>query len=253
MMQESALENELKKMKREASASLKRTYDDILCRVGNNPQNARYTEQNRLLSYYQDWFKKAEDRITAAFETDNVKWPGLVWSEHVRPKLERERPQFIYCDVVELSDVGGADMAKCQTPSGANRDKYNSKVARGGTAAVVGLCTRVAGACMGKSALASGISLAGTFLLVGGVAYCVYTGFTSGKETKLSNIQGKEGFGSSRSQPVQVDLDTLMEEQFKANRAVMLKWLDTLGQYAREALQNAEKRVEMKSGTEELG
>ena len=63
-----------------------------------------------------------------------MKWPGLIWSEHIRPKLERERPEFIYCDVVELSDAGGEDMAKCQTPSGANRDKYNSKVARGGTA-----------------------------------------------------------------------------------------------------------------------
>lgn len=108
--------------------------------------------------------------------------------------------------------------------------------------AFVGLCTKVVGSCMGKSALASGISTTGTFLLFGGVAYCVYTGFVSGKQTKLSGIQGKEGFGNSQSQPVQVDLDTLMEEQFKVNRTVMLKWLDTLGQYAREALQNAEKK-----------
>lgn len=241
-MQESALDNELKKMAREASASLKRTYDDILRRVGNNPQNARYTEQNRLLAYYQDWFKKAEDRITAAFEADNVKWPGLVWSEHVRPRLEGERPEFIYCDVVALSGDGGDDLAKCQLPSGANSDKYASKVARGGTTAFVGLCTKVAGSCMGKSALASGISTAGTILLVGGVVYCVYTSLVSGKQTKLGGIQGKEGFGNGQSQPVQVDLDTLMEEQFKVNRTVMLKWLDTLGQYAREALQNAEKK-----------
>ena len=95
---------------------------------------------------------------------------------------------------------------------------------------------------MGKSALASGISTAGTFLLVGGVAYCFYTGFVSGKQTKFSSIQGKEGYGDSQSQPVQVDLETLMEEQFKVNRDVMLKWLDILGQYAGEALQNAEKK-----------
>lgn len=225
------LERAIEEIKDHARTSLQDAYfKDIYPKVEHNPEDVRFTEQLRLSEYYLKLLEFAQKKVEAAFEKDGVKWPGLVWEEHVNEKMQQ--PEFDYCTVQKQTDSGGAGQKELP-PSDANPNKM---IFQGSTASAATLLVGGIGKLAGGKVAA--ISTAGTVLMIVGAAglvCCLIVGVAGSEKGKAEVVKNKETI------PAQVDLEGLLSSQVTVNAAVMDEWIDKLTDYARQAEDIAEK------------
>lgn len=225
------LENAIKEIKEYASKSLQDAYfKDIYPKVEYNPEDVRFTEQLRLSEYYLNLLEFAQKKVEAAFKEDGVKWPGLVWEEHVNEKMQQ--PEFYYCTVQKQADSGGAGQKELP-PSDTNPNKI---ILQGSKASAATLLAGGIGKLAGGKVAA--ISTAGTVLMIigaAGLVCCLIVGVAGSEKGKAEVVKGKE------IMPAQVELKELLKSQVEVNAAVMDKWIDKLEDFARRAESIAEK------------
>lgn len=229
------LEKAIQEIRKHAKKSMQDAYfKDIYPKVEHNPEDARFTEQLRLNKYYLKLLEFAQEKVEAAFEKDGVKWPGLVWEEHVNEKMEQ--PEFHYCTVRKLTDSG--DMGqKVFPPSDTNPNKIISHGSKVSAATLVGgICGKGIGKLAGGKVAA--ISTAGTVLIILGalgLGCCLFISVADSEKGKAEVVKNKE------TMPSLVDIKDLLASQAEANTVVIDKWIDKLEDHARRAEDIAEK------------
>lgn len=200
--------NELQKAYR---VKMHLVYREIRAEAMTDPSVINIMERSKLTALYVGLLKEAETRIKDSLKTDGVDWVSNAWTG-IGSRLEK--PDFVYCDVasggsIRADNVG--DFVKM-----ASRGKIHAVKYIPPAVAAIGII------CLVAPNLPSLASI--PFFVLGGALYAKIIGSGAAQDSARQKPEPP--------QIAEVTLDQVLDEQEKANQAILSKWISVLGEYA---------------------